>query len=224
MPALRRGAPAAASLLVSAALWSAAAGGVTLTPEEVAKVCADADGAAHCGRLVEEVQLKRLPNLAVRDGTVLRVSLYPSGTTRFEDVETPTGGRSTSLWDFLSEINAVVLYTVENDQARFTLLLRSTGQRVELPAEPQVSPDRARIATADFCPSRCANQLVLWRVTRDGVRKESTWTPAERWDDGAVSWKTPETLVIEYTRAGGTGTAKLERKLGDAGWTRGDAP
>ena len=69
-----------------------------------------AEDAAHCGRLIEEVQLKRLPNLARRDGDGLLVSLYPSGTATFTDSDDPVNGRSYSLWDFLDPINAVVLY------------------------------------------------------------------------------------------------------------------
>ena len=37
------------------------------------ELCAQADGPAHCGRLVEADQLKALPNLAMRDGDTLKV-------------------------------------------------------------------------------------------------------------------------------------------------------
>ena len=100
------------------ALHAPTACAVPLTPEELAKVCAQAEDASHCGRLVEAVQLKRLPSLAVRDGVDLRVSLFPSGTATFTDIETLNGGRSYSLWDFISEINSVVLYVTEGDDAR----------------------------------------------------------------------------------------------------------
>jgi len=45
------------------------------TPAEIREICADAEGAAHCGRLVETVQLQRLPGLARRDGADLHPSL-----------------------------------------------------------------------------------------------------------------------------------------------------
>src|SRR5262245_17563120 len=73
--------------LAIAALASTLAYAVPLTPEELAKVCDKAEDTSHCGRLVEEVQLKRLPNLAVRDGVNLRVSLFPSGSQLFADTE-----------------------------------------------------------------------------------------------------------------------------------------
>jgi hypothetical protein len=156
------------------------AGAVPLTAEELVRVCAEADDAAHCGRLVEEVQLPRLPNLAVRDKLDLRVSLYPSGIATFTDTETLHGGRSYSLWDFMSEINAVVLYVTDGDDASFTLLQRTNGRKFDLPSDPKLSPDRQRLVTADFCERRCVNELALWRVTKDGVRKELTWRPRRR--------------------------------------------
>jgi hypothetical protein len=116
---------------------------VPLSPEELAKVCAQAEDTAHCGRLVEAVQLKRLPNLATRDGATLRVSLFPSGTQPFIDTEALNGGRSYSLWDFISEINVVVLYTTDCDEATFTLLQRTNGRHVDPP-----TPRSRRIARA----------------------------------------------------------------------------
>ena len=208
-------------LALTAALLTVPALPVTASPpspEELAALCANAEDSAHCGRLVEAVQLKRLPNLAVRDGIDLRVSLFPRGTTTFTDDESPTGGRSYSLFDYLSEINAVVLYTTVGDRVSFTLLQRINGQRVDLPAEPKVAPDRTRFATADFCPSRCVNELAVWRVGREGVLREAVWKPAEAWTDAAVSWKDASTLVIEYTV--GEQSKTLERRLDDPAWSR----
>jgi hypothetical protein len=210
-------APAA---LAFAALLPPGAGAVPLTPEELAKVCAQAEGPAHCGRMVEDVQLKRLPNLAVRDGVTLKVSLYPSGAMTFADTESLHGGRSYSLWDFVNELNAVVLYTTNDDNASFTLLQRTNGRSVDLPAEPKVSPDRARLLTADFCTSGCANELAVWRVTKDGVRKEYSWKPKEAWTDAGATWKDADTVVIDYTAMGATASVKQERRLTDPGWLR----
>jgi hypothetical protein len=206
------------------ALLALAAHAVPLTVEELTKLCADADDAAHCGRLVEGLQLQRLPNLAVRDQSALRVSLYPSGTATFADTEAINGGRSYSLWDFMSEINAVVLYVTDGDDASFTLLQRTTGRKVELPADPKLSPDRARLVTADFCTRQCSNELALWRVTRDGVRKESTWRPRESWTDAVATWRDAETLTIEYTVAGTQARSRLSRRLADTDWVRAQTP
>jgi len=193
------------------------------TPDELARICAQAEDSSHCGRLVEETQLKRLPNLAARDGAVLRVSLFPSGTLAFTDTEAINGGRSYSLWDYISEINAVVLYTTDGDDVTFTLLQRTNGRRIELPADPKLSPDRARLVTADFCAARCVNEVAVWRVNRDGVRRESTWKPAEQWTDVVATWKDAETLAIEYTVAGAA-RARMERRLADPMWVRSAAP
>ena len=211
--------PKSARLLVAIAAQA-----LPLTVEELTKLCTEADDAAHCGRLVEGVQLRRLPNLAVRDGTALKVSLFPSGTVVFADTEALNGGRSYSLWDYINEINVVVLYTSDGDDALFTLLQRATGRKTELPAEPRLSPDRARLVTADFCDKRCVNELAVWRVTRDGIRKESTWKSPEPWSDAVAAWKDADTVTIEYTVAGAQTRSRLERRLADGSWVRTAAP
>jgi hypothetical protein len=166
------------------------------------------------------VQLKRLPNLAVRDGDTLRVSLYPAGVATFADTDAPNGGRTYSLWDSVSELNAVVLFTTDGDDAGYTFLLRTSGRKYDLPAEPKVSPDRQRIVTADFCPNRCANELAVWRASREFVRKEVVWRPIEAWTDAAASWKDPDTIVVEYTRQGDSTPRRIERRLAASDWTR----
>ena len=205
---------------LAALLCIGAAEAVPLTPEELAKVCAQADDAAHCGRLVEEVQLPRLPNLAVRDKLDLRVSLYPSGITTFTDIETLHGGRSYSLWDFMSEINAVVLYVTDGDDASFTLLQRTNGRKVDLPSDPKLSPDRERLLTADFCERKCTNELAVWRVTRDGVRKELAWRPKDGWTDAVATWKDAQTIVLDYAVGDVDKRAKLTRRIADPDWIR----
>ena len=219
LAACRAGAVAALALTVPALVAAAPLG-----PEELAATCAQSEGPAHCGRMVEQIQLKRLPNLATRDGTTLKVSLYPSGSVAFADTEAINGGRSYSLWDYFDSINAVLLYTTDGDAVTFTLLQRSNGRRIELPTEPVVSPDRQRLVTADFCPSQCVNELAVWRVTRDGVTKELTWKPQEAWTDAGAKWKTAETLVIEYTPAGNAKAGQLERRLTDPTWQRVSPP
>jgi hypothetical protein len=224
MAFVRHARSAARAALALAALLSRVAVAEPLAPEELAKVCAQAEGSAHCGRLVEAVQLNRLPNLAVRDGATLRVSLYPSGVSTFADTETLHGGRTYSLWDFINEINAVVLFTTNDGNASFILLQRTSGRRIDLPAEPKISPDRTRLVTADFCASRCINEIDVWRVTKDGVRKEYSWQPKEQWADAAATWKNADTVVVEYTAEGSSTSARLERRLTDPGWLRYTAP
>lgn len=192
------------------------------TAEEIAKLCNDAEGPAHCGRVIEAQQLKRLPNLAQRDGPTLTVRLFPTGEARFEDRESLHGGATFSLFDYLNEFNAVVLWTTDNDKTAFTLLQRTTGRQTPVPSQPVPSPSGGRFATADFCPTRCENQLVVWQVSRDGVRREYSWRPAQPWADAAVRWKDADTLVVEYTREGEETPRNLERRLNDPGWTRGE--
>jgi hypothetical protein len=203
------------------AAWVAAsAHALPLAHAEIAKLCGEAEGPAHCGRLVEAEQLKRLPGLAARDGDTLRLALFPSGSVRFTDVDTPGGGSSYALWDYINEINAAVLWTTKDDDTGFLLVQRTTGRQTPLPAEPVLAPDRQRIATADFCPTRCENKLVVWRVSRDGVSRELEWRSNEPWTDATVRWKNADTVVVEYTRDGASEAQTLERKLLDPGWSR----
>jgi hypothetical protein len=197
---------------------SVLAGAAPVSNTELAEVCAQAEDSAHCGRLVEAVQLKRLPNLAHREGNVLSVALYPAGSASFTDSDDTITGRSYSLWDYLDAINAVVLYTTAGDATTFTLVQRATNVRTELPTEPQLAPDRAHLVTADVCEGKCSNEIVVWRVTREAIRKELSWSPGPAWTDAVAKWKDAATLSFEYAGPGGTGTA--ERRLDDPGWKR----
>jgi hypothetical protein len=218
----RRGLAGALAAIALVAVRIATA--APLSTEELAAACADADGTAHCARLVEEVQLKRLPKLAARDGATLKVQLYPAGVATFTDTEAANGGRAYSLWDYFDPINAVLLFTTDGDAVTFTLLQRTNGRRTELPAEPKLSPDRQRLVTADFCAKQCVNELAVWRVTREGVVKEAAWTPAEAWADAGATWRDPDTIVVEYTPAGAAQPGTLVRRLNDAGWRRPPPP
>jgi hypothetical protein len=226
MTARRRG-RAAPGFFAAAALASLSASPVPAAPlsrAELATLCAQAEGPSHCARLVEEVQLKRLPNLAVREGVNLKVSLYPAGNATFADTEALNGGRSYSLWDYLDPINAVLLFTTDGDTLTYTLLQRVNGRKYELPTEPKVSPDRQRLVTADICEKQCVNEIAVWRVTREGVRKELAWKPQDAWSDAGATWKDADTLSIEYTLPGASKTSVVERRLSDPGWTRVTAP
>jgi hypothetical protein len=189
-----------------------------LSNSELTEVCAQADDPAHCGRLVESVQLKRLPNLARREGNVLTVTLYPTGTASFTDSDDSAGGRSYSLWDFLDGINAVLIYTTAGDTTTFTLLQRTNNRRIELPTEPQVAPDRQHLVTADVCETHCSNEIAVWRVGREGVRKELSWSPGTGWTDAVAKWKDAATISFDYVGTDGSGTT--DKKLDDAAWKR----
>jgi hypothetical protein len=190
-----------------------------LSDAEIGEICAQAEDAAHCGRLVEEAQLKRLPNLARREGNALVISLFPTGVATFADSDDPVAGRSYSLWDYLDGINAVLVYMTAGDKASFTLLTRSNNRRYELPTEPQLSPDRQRLVTADVCQTQCSKEIAVWRITPESLRKELIWNAGE-WADATAKWKDAETLAIEYSVDGTTAAGTIERKLSDPRWKR----
>ncbi len=101
------------------------------------------------------------------------------------------------------------------------MLQRTTGRRVDLPAEPRLSPDRQHLAVADVCAQHCANEIAVWRVTRDGFRKELRWAPGAAWSDAGATWRDGDTLAIEYKAASRRAPPRrVERKLGDPTWTR----
>jgi hypothetical protein len=196
-----------------------AARGAQLSDTEIAEICGQAEDAAHCGRLIEESQLKRLPNLARREGNALMISLFPSGVATLTDSDDPVNGRSYSLWDYLDGINAVLVYTTAGEKASFTLLTRANNRRYELPTEPKLSPDRQRLVTADVCQTQCSKEIAIWRITPESVRKELVWN-AGGWADATAQWKDAETLAIEYSLDGATAAGTVERKLSDPSWKR----
>ena len=215
MRALRLSHGLAAAVLL--ALASAAAG-VPPTRDELAQWCAEAEDMGHCGRLIEAQQMKRLPGLAKREGVSLRVALYPTGTATFTDDENPLAPLSYSLFDSIDAINAVLLFKTDGERATFVLLQRVGNRATELPSEPALSPDRQRLATADFCAAGCTNELAVWRVTREGVVKELVWRSADDWADATPRWKDAETVLVDYTAASDGTPRTLERKLSQGGW------
>ncbi|MDQ6620077.1 MAG: hypothetical protein M3Z31_10340 [Pseudomonadota bacterium] len=206
--------------LVITGLFAAHVPAAPLSSQEVTTLCAQADGLAHCGRLVEATQLSRNPGLASRDGDTLNVTLYPAGRTAFTDSNDSTPERSFSLWDYFDAANIVVIYATRGDDATFLLLQRTNGRVIEVPAEPVLSPDYQRIATADVCEKRCANEVALWRVSRDGVRKEATWSPSERWTDASVRWKSADVVEIDYTGREGSSPRIMQRRIDQNDWKR----
>ena len=205
-----------ALLAVAASLHAAAP-----SPERVIELCAQVDGPAHCGRLVEAEQLKGLPNLAVRDGDTLKVTLFPSGLRTFVDDTASRNGTTYALWDYWSPVNAVLLFTTNGERLGYAVLQRAGGQLTVLPAEPMLAPDRQRLAIADFCAKSCDNEISIWRIAREGIRKEYGWKPAAAaWTDVNVAWKEPDVLTIQYTLANEETPRTLERPLAATDWRR----
>ena len=94
---MRRPSPArntARAALAVALIASAFATALPLTLDEIAGLCGSGEGPENCGRMIEAVQLKRLPDLAKRDGATLVISLFPAGTTTFADADVRGGLRT----------------------------------------------------------------------------------------------------------------------------------
>jgi hypothetical protein len=207
-----------ACVLLASLVFAGAAAAVPPTPAEIAEICGNAEDSAHCGKLIEERQLKKLPGLAERNGDDLVVTLYPSGRVVFRDTVQVAGAKSYSLWDYFDRINAAVIYVTEGDSSGFILVQRAGGRQQRLPAEPVLSPGRQRIATADFCASGCDNEVAIWRVTREGVAKELAWQPGKPWSDAVVAWKDDDTIAIDYAEGDAAARQHIERKLRASDW------
>jgi len=190
------------------------------TAAELSKLCGNAEDQAHCGRLVEARQLQRLKSVATREGDELRIELLPVGSTTFRDAVNIIGARSYSVWDYVDDLESVVLFATNGDRSEFWWIQRRGGGEYRLPAEPVLAPGHRRFATADFCVQDCENQIAVWRIDGSGVRKELTFTPPEAWQDASVSWKNSNTLSIEYTPVNETTTRTIERRLEDPTWSR----
>jgi hypothetical protein len=189
------------------------------TPAELTALCASAEDQAHCGRLIEARQLPRVARFVERDGDELRVSLVPFGLTILRDSVEVNGAKSYAVWDYLEDADTLVLFATDADRTSFLLVQRRGGAEYRVPSEPVLAPDGRHFATADFCAEGCDNQVVVWRIASNGVRRELAWTPDAAWSDVSVAWRAPDTLKIEYALPDRPGSRIAERRLGDPGWT-----
>ncbi len=190
------------------------------TAAELAKVCRDAEDQAQCGRLVEARQLPKLRSVASREGDELRIELLPVGSTVFRDAINIIGARSYALWDYVEDLESVVLFATNGDRTEFWWVQRRGGGEFRIPSEPVLAPGHRQFATADFCAQECDNQVAVWRIDASGVHKELAFSPQEVWQEASVAWKNANSVVIEYMRASEATPQIVERLLDDATWVR----
>jgi hypothetical protein len=212
---------AAAWVAFVALVPPAAAYATPPTATELARLCGQAEDQAHCGRLVEARQLSRLKHVVTREGDELRIELLPVGSTVFRDAINIIGARSYAVWDYVEDLEAVILFATNGDRTEFWWVQRRGGGEFRVPAEPVLAPAHRRFATADFCAQACDNEVAIWRVDAGGVHKELAFTPKETWQDASVVWKNADTVVIEYTATSESTMRTLERRLNDPSWARG---
>jgi hypothetical protein len=193
--------------------------GAPISREELTSLCIEADDAAQCGRLVEARQLRALSRFIERDGSELRIQLVPFGLTTFRD-SAGARARSYAVWDYLPDLETVVLFTTHGERSGFMLVQRRGGAEFGLPAEPVLSPDRRHFVTVDVCARECDQEVTLWRIGVDGVAKEATWRPPADWSDASATWRTPGTIVFAYSTANDATPHTLERRLADPSWQR----
>jgi hypothetical protein len=190
------------------------------TAAELAKLCANAEDTSHCGRIVEARQLPRLKAFASREGDELRIQLAPTGLTIFRDSVNIIGARTYAIWDYVEDLEALVLFATDGDRSEFWIVERRGGAEFRIPSEPVFAPGHKRFATADFCPDACDNEIAVWSSDGANVRKVLVWKPAQAWTDAGITWKGPESLAVDYRVAGESTSRTMERRLNDATWTR----
>ena len=130
-----------------------------LTSTELTALCANAEDQAHCGRLIEARQLPRVARFVERNGEELRVSLEPFGLTIFRDSVEVNGAKSYAVWDYLEDVDTLVLFASDADRTSFLLVQRRGGAEYRVASEPVLAPDGRHFATADFCTEGCENQI-----------------------------------------------------------------
>ncbi len=184
--------------------------------KDIEELCAIADGPQHCGRLIEKSVLHRFPKLAERQGDRLEITLPRGKNLTFEDQETAAHYRYYSLWTFFPNIDYAVLFVQQEKNSRYLLISMRNGQRFELAADPLLSPDQRRLATADVCAQQCSGEIALWQVQGDRIRKERSWQAKSDWLDADLQWKDASTLVVSYRI--GSADKLYELKLSDPGW------
>jgi hypothetical protein len=213
---LRRGAALALVTLAS----SLCARATPIARAELVALCADAEGPAQCARLVEARQLRKFGKLAERDGDELRVTLDHYGLSKFHDIVNFKGTRTYALWDYLEAVDTLVLFTTIDDRTGFVLVQRDGGNEYRLPSEPIMAPGDRHFVTADFCAEACENEVALWRIGVDSVRKEATWKPEMAWSDVNVTWRGPNEIAFEYSTPDESAPRTMTRRLDDPAWKK----
>jgi hypothetical protein len=215
-----RGIRCARAVACAALVHAAGVNAAPPTAAELAKVCGNAEDQAQCGRLIEARQLPKLRSVASREGDALRIELLPVGSTVFRDAINIIGARSYAVWDYVEDLESVVLFATNGDRTEFWWVQRRGGGEFRIPAEPVLAPGHRQFATADFCAQDCDNEIAVWRIDASGVHKALAFAPNELWQDASVVWKNANTLAIEYRRASDTAPLMVERRLDDASWIR----
>lgn len=211
-----RTACALVTLLVPALAFAA-----PISRADLVSLCADAEDQAQCGRLVEAKQMRTVSRFVERDGSELRVQLVPYGVSVFRDTDSALGGGTTyAVWDYLADLDTLVLFTTRGERTGFLLLQRKGGGETPLLSEPVVAPDQRHFATADVCAQGCANEVAVWRIGRDGARQEATWKPPADWTDVTVAWRGANAIALEYVGVNDAQARTVERRLDDASWVR----
>ncbi len=174
-----------------------------LSQQEIVNLCGDAQDPTHCGRLVEEVQLKRLPNLARRDGDALIVSPLPVGDSYLQ------GQRRSDRWTFVQPLGLPRLHQRRRpllDRGRCDdIHTRATNDERAIRSARRSAPVAGQAAHRHpwMCARRNAPTKSQYGASApESLRKELTWEPGSAVGGRCRDWKDGNTLAIEYNAAG----------------------
>jgi hypothetical protein len=194
------------------------------TNQEIVELCTRAEDPPHCGKLIERRQLLSHGSIAQRDGPTLTLNLRGKGQpVRFRDVDDAVAPRDYSLWDVIDAIDCAVVWLQEGESSRYLLVNLGTGVVYDMPGEPLPSPDAHYVASADFCPRGCANELALWEVKGQHLRKALVYGTSAGWTDAGVRWTGERALALEIEIRPDPRRVEhrsLELSLDDPAWRR----
>lgn len=194
--------------VVALAAGGSAAYAAALTSPAILRICAEADGAQHCERLIEMQQMKQFPGIAVRDGALLRLGpRVGARAIELRDTDDPDSAnpaaafRSYALWDYWPQRKMAIVSVTARERDFFLLVDLERGTQTRVAAEPYLAPDALRFVVGDLCDSECGNVIEIWRFDPDRLVREKTFKPLEKWYDAEVKWRDAATVLFEYSIA-----------------------
>lgn len=194
-------------LFALAAIGPAFAIAAPPSQQAIVKACDAAENAAQCERMLEADQVRQIPGIATREGTVLRLKSRagaPAVEFRDEgdpDDETGTPYRAHAFWDYWPQSKSAIVSVTTQANDFYLVIDLERGTQTRVPAEPLLAPDSQHFLVADLCEKQCGNAIQIWRIERNRVVRERTLKPAEKWYEAEVSWRDAATLAIEYSVA-----------------------
>ena len=160
--------------------------------------------ARQCAVYLEEKLAKKFPDLFLREGGRLVITLNNGKKKTFIDIPDEERDGEQGMWfnivDYYPDIHyALVAVHFFEGQTHY-LVNRGSGSETEIISSPVVSPDKKRIAVAneDLHAEYTPNYLAVFRLHSDKLKKEFEVIP-EDWGARDLRWVNNQELSFtEY--------------------------